>query len=54
MTMSSRTGCLGGAIPEDEYLQRMHDAGFERVEIIRKTPYDLGSSAEISAYKPTN
>lgn len=48
------TGCLGGAIPEGEYLQRMHDAGFERVEIIRKTPYDLGSSAEISAYKPAN
>ena len=48
------TGCLGGAIPEDEYLQRMHDAGFERVEIVRKTPYGLGSSAEISAYKLAN
>lgn len=48
------TGCLGGAIPEDEYLQRMHDAGFERVDTVRKTPYDLGSSVEISAYKPSN
>jgi len=48
------TGCLGGAIPQDEHLQRMHGAGFEKVEIVRKTPYDPGSSAEISACKPGN
>ncbi len=46
------TGCLGGAIPEEEYLQLMHDAGFENVKVVEKAKFDLGSSARISGYKP--
>ncbi len=46
------TGCLGGAIPEEEYLQLMRDAGFERVKVVEKAKFDLGSSARISGFKP--
>ncbi len=46
------TGCLGGAIPEEKYLQLMRDAGFERVEVVEKFEINLGSSARISGYKP--
>jgi SAM-dependent methyltransferase len=46
------TGCLGGAILEQEYLQMMRDAGFERVEVVSKAPFGTASSAKISAYKP--
>jgi len=46
------TGCLGGAIPEEEYLQLMRDAGFEKVKVVEKAKFDFGSSARISGYKP--
>ena len=46
------TGCLGGAILEDDYLQLMRDVGFERVEVVSKDPFGVASSAKISAYKP--
>ncbi|MHA2424632.1 MAG: arsenite methyltransferase [Candidatus Thorarchaeota archaeon] len=46
------TGCLGGAIPEDEYLDLMRQAGFENVHVAEKSGYDIASSAKISATKP--
>jgi SAM-dependent methyltransferase len=48
----SYTGCLGGAILEEEYLQHMRDAGFEGVEVVSKTSFGQASSAKIAAYKP--
>ncbi|MFW9846625.1 MAG: arsenite methyltransferase, partial [Candidatus Thorarchaeota archaeon] len=46
------TGCLGGAILEEEYLQHMRDAGFEGVEVVSKTSFGTASSAKIAAFKP--
>lgn len=46
------TGCLGGAIMEEDYLQLMRDAGFERVDVVSKAPFGIASSAKIAAYKP--
>ena len=46
------TGCLGGAILEKEYLQLMHNAGFERIAVVSKAPFGIASSAKITAYKP--
>ena len=51
--VKSYTGCLGGAILEKEYLQLIHDAGFEKVKVIDKAPFNLASSAKIEAYKPS-
>ncbi|MHA2003810.1 MAG: arsenite methyltransferase [Candidatus Thorarchaeota archaeon] len=48
----SYTGCLGGAILEEEYLQHIRDAGFEGVEVVNKTGFGQASSAKIAAYKP--
>jgi len=52
--IAAYTGCLSGAIPEHEYLQRMRDAGFERAEIARRYSFGLGSSATIAAHKPSD
>ncbi len=51
----SYTGCVGGAILEEEYLQLMRDAGFENVEVVDKAVYCGGpevASAKVSAFKP--
>ena len=50
--IASYTGCLGGAILEEEYLQHMRNAGFEGVEVVSKTGFGQASSAKIAAYKP--
>jgi len=52
--VAAYNSCLSGAIPEDEYLQQMRNAGFKRVEITRRSSFGPGSSAEISAHKPIN
>ena len=46
------TGCLGGAIPEEEYLGLMRKAGFEDVHVVEKAGYSIAASAKISATKP--
>ena len=50
--IANYTGCLGGAILEEEYLQHIRDAGFEGVEVVSKTGFGQASSAKIAAYKP--
>jgi arsenite methyltransferase len=42
------TGCVGGAIPDEEYLQTMRDAGFEDVEVVGKS--EIGPWGTYSAY----
>ncbi|MHC4983585.1 MAG: arsenite methyltransferase [Planctomycetota bacterium] len=37
------TGCVGGALEEDEYLRKISEAGFQRVEVLQKKTYDAGS-----------
>jgi len=47
------TGCVGGAILEEEYLKLMRDAGFEDVKVVEKVGYfEVAASAKISAFKP--
>jgi SAM-dependent methyltransferase len=50
--VSTYTGCLGGAILEEEYLQAMRDAGFENVEVVSRADFNLGASVKVSALKP--
>ncbi|MDF1540309.1 MAG: arsenite methyltransferase [Candidatus Thorarchaeota archaeon] len=50
--VASYTGCIGGAIPEEEYLQLMRDAGFIDVHVAEKAGYDIAVSAKIAATKP--
>lgn len=48
------TACLGGAIPEDEYLALVREAGFEAVEVVARRPYADGglSSVTVRGRKP--
>ena len=49
--------CIGGALPEPDFLALMKKAGFEKIEVISKlrnarTSYKLSICANIRAYKP--
>jgi ubiquinone/menaquinone biosynthesis C-methylase UbiE len=46
------TGCIGGAILEEEYLQLIRDAGFKHAKVVSKAPFGVASSVKIAAYKP--
>ena len=47
------TGCIGGAILQEEYLKLMREAGFEEVKVVERASYfELAASAKISAFKP--
>ena len=48
------TGCIGGAILDEEYLQKMRDAGFQDVKITSKAGRSLygAYSAYIAGKKP--
>jgi len=46
------TGCLGGAIMEDEYIQHIRNAGFEELSIVEKEKWGQAASVRITAYKP--
>jgi len=38
-------GCVGGAIEEDEYIDRLRDAGFRNVEVARRKTVDVPDEA---------
>ena len=50
--IANYTGCLGGAILEEEYLQHIRDAGFEDVKVVSKVAVGFSASDKISARKP--
>jgi hypothetical protein len=50
--VASYTGCLGGAILKEEYLQLMRDAGFVDVRIVGESQFNIATSAKIEARKP--
>lgn len=50
--VASYTGCLGGAILKDKYLQFMRDAGFVDVRIVSEAAFNIATSAKIEARKP--
>ncbi|MFX1510949.1 MAG: arsenite methyltransferase [Promethearchaeota archaeon] len=50
--VTTYTGCLGGAILKEEYLQQIRDAGFSDVRIVSEAAFDIATSAKIEAFKP--
>ena len=50
--VASYTGCLGGAILKEEYLQLMRDVGFTDVRIVGEDSFNIATSAKIEAFKP--
>ncbi len=50
--LANYTGCLAGAVLEEEYLQHIRDAGFEEVTVNEKEDCGRAASTRISAYKP--
>jgi len=53
-TAEQWTACIGGAIPVDEYLDAIRQAGFTRVEVLSKRVYaPMLFSATVRASKPT-
>ena len=45
--------CISGALDEDIYVGKIHNAGFENVSVISKRGYaGLAFSAEVEAHKP--
>ncbi len=49
--IANYTGCIGGAIPEQEYLQLMRNAGFLDVRVVEKAGDETASSARIAGKK---
>ena len=45
------TGCVSGAVPEEEYLNLMRKAGFERVRVVSRSGAGYVASAKIEAFK---
>lgn len=50
--VTSYTDCLGGAILEEDYLNLVRKAGFERISVMGRTAYGRAISAKVKAYKP--
>jgi len=45
--------CVAGALDEKDYLQKIKNAGFEKVEVIAKNDFmEIVSSIKVRAYKP--
>jgi arsenite methyltransferase len=46
------SACIAGALDENDYLQKIRDAGFEKVEVVDKTTFmEKVSSIKVRAYK---
>lgn len=49
------SACIAGALDEKDYLQKIRNAGFEKVEVVGKTTFmKKVSSIKVRAHKPTN
>ncbi len=47
--------CVAGALDEKEYLQKIRNAGFKKVEVVAKSDFmGMVSSIKVRAYKPSN
>ena len=44
--------CVSGALDENLYLEKIRNAGFERVKVLDKRGFNIVKSAEIEAFKP--
>ena len=45
--------CVSGALDLDDYLNKIRDAGFEKVEVLDRRGFGIVYSAEVAAYKPS-
>ncbi len=59
--MEQWAGCISGALDKNDYLQKVADAGFERIEIRSEIDYDFQrtddfslASVTVVGYKPLN
>lgn len=50
--MDSWASCVSGAIPVEQYLGKLQDAGFKNVRVVSKRGLSAVFSAEIEAHKP--
>ena len=50
--MDGWAGCVLGAIPLEQYLSKLREAGFTDVRVVSKRGSELIMSAEIEAHKP--
>jgi SAM-dependent methyltransferase len=50
-SIHSYTGCVAGAVPEEEYLDLMRKAGFERVRVVSRSGAGYVASAKVEAFK---
>ena len=47
--------CVAGALDEKDYLQKIRNAGFKKVEVVAKNDcMGMASSIKVRAYKPSN
>ena len=47
--------CVAGALDEKDYLQKIRNAGFKKVEVVAKNDFmGMVSSIKVRAYKPSN
>jgi SAM-dependent methyltransferase len=44
--------CVSGALDEKLYLEKIRNAGFERVKVLDKRGFNIVKSAEVEAFKP--
>jgi hypothetical protein len=44
--------CVSGALDEKLYLEKIRNAGFERVKVLNKRGFNIVKSAEVEAFKP--
>ena len=44
--------CVSGALDEKLYLEKIRNAGFERVKVLEKRGFNIVKSAEVEAFKP--
>jgi SAM-dependent methyltransferase len=45
--------CVSGALDLDDYLEKISNAGFEKVEVLDRRGFGTIYSAEVAAYKPS-
>lgn len=50
-TISSWANCISGALPEDQYLDSIRQAGLAEIQVFNKSPYAKIGKAEVASIK---
>jgi len=52
--MEMWASCIAGALDEKDYLQKIRNAGFQKIEVVTKNDFmEMVSSIKVRAYKPS-